>query len=115
MGLDSYLESQNNQEEGYWRKANAIHDWFVRNAQNGTDDCKKYPIKKERLKTLLNICKIIKENPKMAPKLLPTYQGFFFGGYEYDAYYFECINYTIEILEKALKDKKKKFYYQSSW
>ena len=51
----------------------------------------------------------------MAKKLLPTHQGFFFGGYDYDQYYYECIDDTIKILEKALKDKKKEFYYQSSW
>lgn len=27
------------QEVGYWRKANAIHMWFVDNVQNGEDDC----------------------------------------------------------------------------
>lgn len=26
-------------EIAYWRKANAIHRWFVDNVQNGTDDC----------------------------------------------------------------------------
>ena len=24
---------------GYWRKANAIHDWFVKNIQDGKDNC----------------------------------------------------------------------------
>jgi hypothetical protein len=115
MGLDQWLESQKNNEEGYWRKANAIHQWFVHNAQNDNDDCKKYPVKRKKLESLLSICKIIKENPKIAKKLLPTHQGFFFGGYDYDQYYYECIDDTIKILEKALKDKKKKFYYQSSW
>jgi hypothetical protein len=28
------------QEAGYWRKANAIHRWFVDNVQDGNDDCK---------------------------------------------------------------------------
>ena len=26
-------------EVGYWRKANAIHKWFVDHVQNGQDDC----------------------------------------------------------------------------
>jgi len=29
-------------EAMYWRKANAIHRWFVENVQGGQDDCKPY-------------------------------------------------------------------------
>ena len=32
----SYID----EEVGYWRKANAIHKWFVDNVQDGNDDCK---------------------------------------------------------------------------
>ena len=53
MGLDQWLVSQKNNEEGYWRKANAIHQWFVHNAQNDNDDCKKYPVKRKKLESLL--------------------------------------------------------------
>ena len=28
----------------YWRKAYHIHDWFVRNVQDGDDDCKSYEL-----------------------------------------------------------------------
>lgn len=24
---------------GYWRKANAVHKWFVENVQDGVDEC----------------------------------------------------------------------------
>lgn len=41
---------------GYWRKANAIHKWFVDNIQNGTDDCEEYPVSRDQLTTLLNLC-----------------------------------------------------------
>lgn len=113
-----FLESgpaSNPEELGKWRKANAIHKWFVHNAQYDNDDCNRYPVKRKRLELLLSICKIIKANPKLGPKLLPTQSGFFFGGYDYDSYYYECIDYTIKILKTALKDTKKRFYYQSSW
>ena len=30
------------EEAGYWRKANAIHRWFVENVQDGKDDCGEY-------------------------------------------------------------------------
>ena len=37
------------EEVGYWRKANAIHNWFVNNIQNGKDDCRRYEVSKENL------------------------------------------------------------------
>lgn len=43
-------------EVGYWRKANAIHKWFVDNVQNGEDDCGDYSVSKELLEKLLNDC-----------------------------------------------------------
>lgn len=41
----------------YWRKANAIHRWFVENVQNGEDDCVDYYVSADKLKTLVDICK----------------------------------------------------------
>ncbi len=45
------------EEVGYWRKANAIHHWFVENVQNGVDDCGRYEVSKEQIQELLDICK----------------------------------------------------------
>ena len=33
----------------YWRKANAIHQWFVQHVQNGQDDCNEYHVTREQL------------------------------------------------------------------
>ena len=44
------------EEIGYWRKANAIHKWFVDNAQDGVDDCDYYEVSKEQLEDLLDTC-----------------------------------------------------------
>lgn len=46
---------------GYWRKANAIHNWFVNNVQDGCDDCKPYYVSIGDLESLLELCKEIKE------------------------------------------------------
>lgn len=46
-------------EVGYWRKANAIHKWFVDNVQDGIDDCGYYEITKGQLTELLEICQEI--------------------------------------------------------
>ncbi len=104
------------EEVGYWRKANQIHQWFVENVQQGEDDCKSYWVSRENLIELLDICKQIKEDNSKAESLLPTQSGFFFGGTEYNEWYFNDINNTIEILEEILSDESADdFEYQSSW
>lgn len=118
---------------GYWRKANAIHKWFVDNVQEGTDDCKTYDVEIEQLKKLLEICKTIKKeavlengiikNADFISTLLPTQAGFFFGSTEYNEYYLEDIELTIEIIENQLKREKELndkhistyLQYHSSW
>ncbi len=40
---------------GQWRKANAIHNWFVKNVQGGDDNCNEYLVTESQLKTLLDL------------------------------------------------------------
>lgn len=47
------------QECGYWRKANAIHNWFVQNVQNGVDDCDIYLVTREQLEQLKEACEMV--------------------------------------------------------
>lgn len=112
--LDTIIESV-----GYWRKANHIHNWFVQNVQDGRDECQKSYVPKEKLEELLNICKEVLADHSKASELLPTVSGFFFGGIEYDEYYFQDVEDTVNILEPLLKELEENsmgdIYYQSSW
>lgn len=100
----------------YWRKANHIHNWFVENVQQGEDDCEEYGVGTDQLKELLTVCKRILEDNSLAEDLLPTTSGFFFGGTDYDEYYFEELKKTVEILEEEEKEGwSGDYYYQSSW
>ena len=102
----------------YWRKANAIHKWFVDNVQEGKDDCGRYCVSKENLIELRDLCKKVLENKDSAAELLPPEAGFFFGGTEIDQYYFDDINHTIESIEKLLAMPfidDLSFQYHSSW
>lgn len=103
------------EEAGYWRKANQIHRWFVENVQNGVDNCGDYYVSSSELKALLDLCKQVKADNSLADSLLPSASGFFFGGTEYDEWYFNDIENTIKILEEALEDGDSDFYYSSSW
>ena len=40
----------------YWRKANAIHKWFVDNVQNGVDNCQRSWVSIDQLNELLSVC-----------------------------------------------------------
>jgi hypothetical protein len=117
---------------GYWRKANAIHKWFVENVQAGKDDCKDYYVDRENLLALKNVClKILQnliknsiinsngnieyKNVKLANKLLPPQQGFFFGGKDIDEYYVNDLSNTVELIDKILQEETGDFYYSSSW
>ena len=102
----------------YWRKANAIHQWFVDNVQDGEDNCDEYGVPRESLEELMALCEQIIANPKNAKKNLPTASGFFFGSTEYDEYYIQDLEYTVARFKKILNDpalQKCDFYYQSSW
>ena len=61
MGLDMYLsrrlKDNTEHEVMYWRKANAIHKWFVDNVQGGEDDCREYPVSNDQLIELRDTCK----------------------------------------------------------
>ena len=67
MGLDMYLLNNKDwdQELAYWRKANQIHYWFVKNIQDGKDDCGFYPVTKEKLQKLLDLCIQVKNSSEL--------------------------------------------------
>ena len=111
------------QECIYWRKANAIHRWFVENVQENVDNCASYFVDITQLKTLRDLCSRVVEDHSLAESLLPTQQGFFFGCTAYDDYYFDDIEYTLEKLNKLIEwyealpedSLYPEFSYQSSW
>ena len=49
----------------YWRKANAIHNWFVENVQNGNDDCGRYPVSEDQIKDLFDVVMRVRKSCKL--------------------------------------------------
>lgn len=105
------------EQVGYWRKANAIHKWFVDNIQEGKDDCKAYEVSKESLKTLRNLCREVLDHPELATEKLPPHDGFFFGSTETDEGYLNDLESTIQIIDEVLSEDNDHawFEYRSSW
>ena len=118
---------------GYWRKANAIHNWFVRNVQDHIDDCKEYIVYQESIQELYEVvCEVLESNSaEVAQEKLPAQSGFFFGSTDIDESYFLDLEHTKQILQPIidafeeadkLGDESYRhpiyqyyFYYQSSW
>lgn len=68
------------EEVGYWRKANAIHNWFVEHVQDGIDDCRYHDeVTKELLEELLDTCITVFENSVMMPGAVSNGQSFIDG------------------------------------
>ena len=55
------------EEVAYWRKANAIHAWFVKHAQGGKDDQGDYYVSHETLEALLKDVEHVLDASKLMP------------------------------------------------
>ena len=103
---------------GYWRKANAIHNWFVEKVQGGEDECRPHYVERSQLEELRDNCKLeqlVTAGTRGAGLLEPT-SGFFFGNAERDEWYYDNLNRTIEIVDKCLRlSDEWSFEYRSSW
>jgi hypothetical protein len=109
---------------GYWRKANAIHAWFVRECANGVDECQPIRVingKLRELKVIIEFLMDIKDLPSVKEeieKLLPPTAGFFFGNTEIDEYYWGDLQHTLDILNRAIdleENQDCSITYQASW
>ena len=99
-------EDESGIEVGYWRKANAIHKWFVDNTQNGEDECHTSNVTRDDLRKLLRIVNLVLEDNNKAKDILPAQTGFFFGGTDYDEWFFKNLKHTGKVLRKGLRMKK---------
>lgn len=104
MGLDMGLYRREAPDEVmYWRKANAIREWFANNLADFHDNGETR-VYKEDLESLLETVRTVLANRDKAPGLLPTSSGFFFGSLEYDDYYWEWMEETEEKLEEIIQE-----------
>jgi DNA primase len=120
-GLGKRLVNSIETEAMYWRKANAIHKWFVDNVQDGVDECQEHDVSVEDLQTLVALCKEVlanRENEERVLELMPPQDGFFFGSTEISDYFWEEVERTISELEALLSTEGIEnwyFTYRSSW
>lgn len=113
MGLDMYLnrvsrnDSSNREKVHYWRKANSIHNWILKEARtspdfnagdNGIEITKDMLIKfVEQAETVLK-----DRSDETSERLIPSCSGFFFGSTEYDEWYYNDIKDTAEKFKQLI-------------
>lgn len=117
MPEDSLAYARVQLQVGYWRKVNAIHNWFVENLADGEDNCNPIYVPRSTLVDLKILCQEVINDPNKAEELLPTGAGFFFGSTDYDEWYLEGIKHTLAILTKVIEEVPEgwSFEYQASW
>ena len=79
MGLDMYFTPISFDDGMYLRKANAIHHYIVENHADGIDECQIIELSRDDLEELHERVKAVVNDRSLAPELLPTSDGFFFG------------------------------------
>lgn len=129
----------------YWRKANAIHRWFVDNVQGGNDNCEEWAVSRDKLIELqgkvdtvlggivfgeevtevgmfgpYTYTPLVSIDIELATTELPPQEGFFFGSTELDDGYGQDLLETKRQLDAILGNEMFEgigvdFYYQSSW
>lgn len=105
----------------YWRKANAIHSWFVQELQDGVDECQSTLVSTEDMAKLIAKCEaalqLYKEGKiEAAGECMTPAAGFFFGSTEVDDWWVEGLKDTIEQLTPLIKfGNEFEFYYRASW
>lgn len=103
---------------GYWRKFNALHNFIIQTFAEGKDDCSDVYLDEDALILIYNTVKEVSINHSKAEELLPTTEGFFFGGTDYDEWYFKNIEETLTILRPYIDPQNNyhfDFYYRASW
>lgn len=124
FGLSGYEIKEITRELMYWRKANAIHKWFVDNVQDGIDDCRSAYVTLDDLRAFQEtVNKVLgSRSEAVAKELLPSQGGFFFGTTEYGEWYWSDLGATKTFLDGFLGRadleevmEKWEIYYSSSW
>ena len=112
MGLDITLKTS--KSEKYFRKVNFLIPFVESKIGHELEDCEVVKLTKDNLESLVELCKEVLAHHDKAEELLPTRDGFFFGGTEYDEWYFndvqEVHDEVSDLLSTMTSRMKARFY-----
>lgn len=106
-----YLKPSISVNMAAWRKANAIHQWFISHCAADVDNCQAIAVDIEDLHELKDTCERILNAPNdidLMESLLPPQGGFFFGDTDLNDTdtlnsYLDNVEYTNHILSEEFK------------
>lgn len=106
---------------GYFRKFNALHSYIVKTFANGVDNCQDIILYKEdveQIKKVLDDVLNVHQQAEKAKEILPTQSGYFFGGTDYDEFYFNEVKVAVDLMQNLLDNFDFESYqlvYRASW
>lgn len=105
---------------GYFRKFNALHSYIVKTFADGIDECQDIILYKEDVEKIKKVLDdVLKANTVgKAKELLPVQSGFFFGGTDYDEFYFDDVKVAADLMQRLLDNfdfENYQLVYQASW
>lgn len=115
------VQTETSYQIGYFRKFNALHSYIVKTFANGIDNCQDIILYKEdveQIKKVLDDVLNAHQQVEKAKELLPTQSGFFFGGTDYDEFYFEDVKDAADLMQSFLCNfdfENYQLVYQASW
>lgn len=114
------VETETRYQIGYFRKFNALHSYIVRTFANGEDNCQDIFLSQEDVVKIKAALDSVLETPteESAKELLPTQSGFFFGGTDYDEFYFEDVKDAADLMQSFLDNfdfENYQLVYRASW
>ena len=114
------VETEINYQIGYFRKFNALHGYIVKRFAAGIDECQDIYLYKEDVEQIKKVLdEVLKAKiEEKAKELLPTQSGFFFGGINYDEYYFEEVKVAADLMQNLLDNfdfENYQLVYRASW
>lgn len=107
MGLDMWLVAKKEEDQpevGYWRKANQIREFFASHIpEKRSENIEELVVNSEMLADLKSkiLACLSDRSPETSENLLPTAGGFFFGSTVYDEMYYQDLEETLPIIERA--------------
>ena len=114
------VQTETSYQIGYFRKFNALHSYIVKTFANGIDNCQDIILYKEDVEQIKKVLDDVLEanTEEKAKELLPTQSGFFFGGTDYDEFYFEDVKDAADLMQNLLDNfdfEKYQLVYRASW
>lgn len=101
--------------DAYFRKVNFLFAYFE-NRGKMEDECFAW-VEQEDVEEIIDRCEKVLADHKLAEELLPTQGGFFFGGTDYDEYYFHCVENVLEKMKGLIPIFRESYnmYVYFSW